>query len=294
MLKINEFSFGSWLHFAPFIFAFKEMRNDFFLKFYLSKKPQNFSNFIADTQYLKAENVAVVVAFEQPWALNWLLLMASKNLKNTTLLVFDNSRNLNIRQEIELVCRKHNVQYLPLPVNNTKHVNRSHGMAMSWIYENVIKKIKPNLFAFIDHDLIPVAPLDLSECIGKQNFFGRLGGNNPKYWSLWAGYCVFRYSFLEDKKINFLYDFSRGLDTGGRNWNSLYSVYDKSKLVFANQEYKTIYMPDFNQGVSVEFIDGKWMHMGRISYRDGFKDRFAFFDALAKELEKNSSWQRLL
>jgi hypothetical protein len=34
--------------------------------------------------------------------------------------------------------------------------------------------------------------------------------------------------------------------------------------------------------------------MGRISYRDGFKDKFAFFEALANELEKDSNWQRLL
>jgi hypothetical protein len=294
LIELRELSFRDWIFLKPLNLLLKEIRNDLWLRFYIGRKVDGLDKFLDEVTYLAGRNVVVVVAFEQPWALNWLLRMAKKNLQDATVIVFDNSRKVNLRKDIERVCLTNQAHYLSLPFNNTKHVNRSHGMAMSWIYHNIVNVIKPSAFAFVDHDLIPVSPVNLTENLGGQSFYGRVGGNNPKYWSLWAGYCIFAYQYLQNRKINFLYDFSRGLDTGGRNWDSLYSTYDKSQLAFAAQDYKTIYIPGFNQGVSVEFIDGKWMHMGRISYRDGFKDKFVFFEALANELEKDSNWQRLL
>ena len=109
-----------------------------------------------------------------------------------------------------------------------------------------------------------------------------------------AGYCFFDFEFLRYKKINFLYDFSRGLDTGGRNWDSIYSLFDQTKIKFASRVFNKVYLPDFPGGVRVEFIDEKWVHMGSISYNDNFRTKSDFFKALASELEKDANWQRLL
>ena len=121
---------------------------------------------------------------------------------------------------------------------------------MSWIYSNVIKTLKPKIFGFIDHDLIPVSPIDFSKAINSRHFYGRITGNKSGYWSLWAGYCLFDFNYLENKKINFLYDFTRGLDTGGRNWESLYSIFQKNELDFASSTNKKIYLPKFNIKIS--------------------------------------------
>lgn len=283
-----------WLKFKPFNFAFKLIRNDIWLKAYVSRKPERLAEFLEHTKGLKNKSVIAIVAFEQPWALNWLLQMAKKNLRESSVLVFDNSRDPMLRDEIEAVCTANDVLYFSLPRNHTKHVNRSHGMAMSWIFDNVIKNIEPKQFAFIDHDLIPVSPVDFSKALESQPFFGRRGGQKVDYWSLWAGYCLFDFKFLENKKINFLYDFSRGLDTGGRNWGSIYSLFDQTKIKFASRVFSKVYLPDFPDGVRVEFIDEKWVHMGSISYNDNFKIKSDFFKALARELEKDANWQRLL
>lgn len=283
-----------WLKFKPLNFAFKKIRNDIWLKAYVSRKPERLAEFLEQTKGLKNKSVIAIVAFEQPWALSWLLQMAKKNLRESSVLVFDNSRNPLLRDEIEAVCTANNVLYFSLPRNHTKHVNRSHGMAMSWIFDNVIKNIEPKQFAFIDHDLIPVSQVDFSKALELQPFFGRRGGQKVDYWSLWAGYCLFDFKFLENKKINFLYDFSRGLDTGGRNWGSIYSLFDQTKIKFASRVFSKVYLPDFPDGVRVEFIDEKWVHMGSISYNDNFKIKSDFFKALASELEKDANWQRLL
>lgn len=294
MLIFRNFSVFDWLKFKPLNFAFKKIRNDIWLKAYVSRKPERLAEFLEQTKGLKNKSVIAIVAFEQPWALSWLLQMAKKNLRESSVLVFDNSRNPLLRDEIEAVCTANNVLYFSLPRNHTKHVNRSHGMAMSWIFDNVIKNIEPKQFAFIDHDLIPVSQVDFSKALELQPFFGRRGGQKVDYWSLWAGYCLFDFKFLENKKINFLYDFSRGLDTGGRNWGSIYSLFDQTKIKFASRVFSKVYLPDFPDGVRVEFIDEKWVHMGSISYNDNFKIKSDFFKALASELEKDANWQRLL
>ena len=211
---------------------YRYFRNELLLPIYIRKKTPKFYDFLNSVKVLKGSNVAIIVAFEQPWALDWLLKMAKKNLKKTSILVFDNSRKLSFRKKIEFVAKKNKVFYYSLPEYNTHHVNRSHGMALSWIYTNVIKVLQPKIFGFIDHDLIPVSPIDFTKAINSQPFYGRVTGNKSGFWSLWAGYCLFDFNYLTDKKINFLYDFTKGLDTGGRNWKSLYSNFQKKPIGF--------------------------------------------------------------
>ena len=57
---------------------FRFFRNELLLKFYLRQRTPRFYGFIESIKTLKNSNVAIVVAFEQPWALNWLLKMAKK------------------------------------------------------------------------------------------------------------------------------------------------------------------------------------------------------------------------
>ena len=106
MLKLSEFSVKDWLKLRPLDVAFKQVRNDIWLKYYVNQKPAELSQFLADNRYLAGKNVAIVVAFEQPWAVNWLLQMSNKNLTNTTVLVFDNSHKASARAELEAVCKK--------------------------------------------------------------------------------------------------------------------------------------------------------------------------------------------
>ena len=293
MLKLSEFSVKDWLKLRPLDVAFKQVRDDVWLNYYTSQKPAELNQFLADNNHLAGKNIAIVVAFEQPWAVNWLLQMAKKNLINTTVLVFDNSHKATTRAKLEAVCKKNGAPYLALPMNRTKHVNRSHGMAMSWIYNNVIRIIQPKLFAFIDHDLISVSEVDFEERLADQKFFGRAGGKFSQYWSLWAGYCIFDFAYVKNKPLNFLYDFSRGLDTGGRNWDSIYSQFEKEQIRFAKNEQVNIKLPE-SQLASVQMIDERWVHIGGISYNDGFRAKSDFFGLLADSLEQDNNWRRFI
>jgi hypothetical protein len=289
---LKNFSAGEWLRFVPLEVAFKQARNDVRLAIYKKIRPKALDSFLVGTERFRDRPVALVVAFEQPWALDWLLRMAQRNLADTTVLVFDNSRRDAARRDIERVCRNRGVPYLALPVNRTQHVNRSHGMAMTWIFHNVVRAIRPRLFAFIDHDLIPVRRTGLSERLADQPFYGKLRAS-AWAWQLWAGYCLFDFSTVAGLPMNFLYDFSQKLDTGGRNWDCLYRNYGRERLRFAGSRYVDVRDPVTGISQPMEIVDDRWLHIGSIGYNDNFRSKSEFCGNLAHAMDEGARWPQL-
>jgi hypothetical protein len=292
MRDLKNFSAGEWLRFVPLEVAFKQVRNDAWLAIYKKIRPKALDSFLVETQRFGNQSVALVIAFEQPRALDWLLRMAQRNLTDTAVLVFDNSRRAAARLDIERVCRDRGAPYLALPVNRTRHVNRSHGMAMTWVFHNVVRAIRPRLFAFIDHDLIPVRTSGLSERLAEQPFYGKLRAS-AWAWQLWAGYCLFDFSTVAGLPMNFLYDFSQKLDTGGRNWDCLYRNYDRERLRFAGSRYADVRDPVTGVSQPVEIVDDRWLHIGSIGYNDNFRSKSQFCENLAHALDGGAPWTEL-
>ena len=285
MRSLSEFSLTEWLKFVPIQHALKQVRNDALLAVYKTIRPKLLSQFLKDNQQLANQNIALVIAFEQPWALNWLLRMANRNLSDIKVLVFDNSRSAAKRIEIERVCAQNQTPYLALPHNPTRHVNRSHGMAMTWVYYNVVRAINPHIFGFIDHDLIPVRKVSLADKLKDQPIYGLLNVGKFGLWFLWAGYCFFNYAQIRNRSINFLYDFSRDLDTGGRNWNSVYRHLDRSRLRAASFENLNMAVDSVKSSRMVQFVDQNWLHIGGISYSYNSPESIEFFRGLKKQFD---------
>jgi hypothetical protein len=181
-----------------------------------------------------------------------------------------------------------------LPVNPTRHVNRSHGMAMTWVYYNVVRAIQPRLFAFLDHDLIPVEKISLAERLAGQPFFGHVNNVKAWGWSLWAGYCVFDFTSVANLPLNFLYDFSQKLDTGGRNWSCLYQHHDLQHIRLSTIEIVKVKDPNTGELRRIEILDNAWYHISGISYNIGFQSKLKFCEYLAHELDQGRSWSSLV
>ena len=293
MRDLRDFSVGEWARLLPLQHAFKQVRNDLVLHAYQRRPAAGEAAFIAQCAALSGTSIGLIVAFEQPWALDWLLAMARRNVRNCTLLVFDNSRRESARADIAAVCARHGAPYLALPSNRTRHVNRSHGMAMSWVYERIVRALEPETFGFLDHDLIPVVPLDMRERIGTQDCFGKL--NDSRWsWQLWAGYCFYRHARVRALPMNFLYDFSRGLDTGGRNWPWLYRRLARDTLRFAASDYLELCLPATGERRTVEVVDERWLHIGGVSYNNNFAAKQAFIEGIAAALAEGTPWSALL
>jgi hypothetical protein len=292
MRNLNQFTAREWLRLVPWIEAAKQMRNDALLARYLRSEPAGLQAFLAAHAHLRGRDIAIVIAFQQPWPLDWLLASAKTHLPGTTVVVLDNSRDAAKAAEVRAVCAAHAAPYLALPPYTTRHVNRSHGMAMSWAYHRVVAALAPRNFGFLDHDLIPVGPVDFVRRLADQPAYGLLNAGRFTFWSIWAGYCLYRYAHVQGRPLNFLYDFSRGLDTGGRNWDPLYSAMDRQALRFAPQVFTDVRLPNGHVR-KVEVVDGCWVHMGGVGYNDNFETKIAFFRGLRAALEGGATLESL-
>jgi hypothetical protein len=292
MRNLHNFAAREWLQLLPLQHALKQLRNDVWLAAYERRQPEELQAFLQQARAFEGRNVLISVAFEQPWVLGWQLRMARRHLADATVLVLDNSRRPQARQDIERVCREQGAPYLALPPNPTRHVNRSHGMAMAWIYRNVVQQVKPRLFGFIDHDLIPLAEMSMAERISGQPCFG-MPVESRWAWQLWAGYCMFDLQAVSDLPLNFLYDFSNGLDTGGRNWRPLYARLDKQRLRFGHSTVEEVCDPVTGEAAALQIVDDRWLHIGGISYNDNFSSKEELSRRLAAAFDEGLDWAQV-
>jgi hypothetical protein len=113
---------------------------------------------------------------------------------------------------------------------------------MTWIFHHVVRALQPARTCFIDYGLIPTERIEFAKTLGDQPFYG-VAKISKWGWALWAGYCLYDFSAVSALPLNFLYDFSRGLDTGGRNWNCLYKNYDRSQFKFTKIKFEEVIDP---------------------------------------------------
>jgi len=291
VLDLRDYSARQWLKLDPLVHAFKQARNDLVQAAYLRRQADGMAPFLRQLEGRASAPLACVIAFERPWVTAWQIRMARRYFEDTTLVVLDNSRNPARRAEVLQVCSDAGVPCLALPPNGTRHVNRSHGMALSWTWHNVIRPLQPEVFAFLDHDLLPLKRVSLRERIGDRPLFGLLR-DREHGWHLWAGYSVFRYDAVRGLVLNFLYDFSRDLDTGGRNWRPLYRHYNRAQLRFARRWIGPLSLGGETR--QMEVIDDRWLHLGGVGYNDNFSTRADFFGRLAAATDAGATLTTLL
>jgi hypothetical protein len=283
MKKISEHSFLELLRLEPIRAILKQIRNDVLLFLYKKKSVKNEALFIAELKKYKDKNLLVVIAFEQPKVLEWLFSLSKRNLRDFQLVIFDNSRDVASRARISQVCQIYNVPYLGLPFNYSHHPNRSHGMAMTWVFHRIIKRIEPSWFGFLDHDMYPVRPVSIESLIPVNQFTYGLINDAPRYWNLWAGYCFFKCAHVSGLPLNFLYDFSRGIDTGGRNWPYLYASMNKSLQQFATVSYESLKF-GLNSSANIQLVDNAWIHVGGVGYGDNYQMKQALHASIVQHL----------
>lgn len=198
---------------------------------------------------------AITVAYNTPWVTDWQFRF-SHNLGPVARLIADNSSNPEKSREIKAIAAEYDTTYLRLPFNRfsegrPKSASLSHACALNWLWRRVVVPAMPKVVAILDHDLIPVRPVDLATKVADQPFYGvRIEGAYAG-WHLWPGYAVFREDVIRD--LLFWPNPRAGLDTGGANWDRLFCQYDPQTLKFAP-------VPARDLGTTDE-----WFHVGEAS-----------------------------
>lgn len=192
--------------------------------------------------------------------------------------VVDNSPDLTKREKILRLCKNFDVAYISLPPNpyTGKYPSLSHGLALNWIYQHYISHRKAAYFGFIDHDIFPISPTKIMDFLQNNYVYGLLQ-EREKLWYLWAGFCFFNYSYVADKKLDFMP--YKGTDTGGANWRPIYRYLDKEKIPRLKHEYGRLRDGDDPQSDWFEYI-GDWLHTFNASNWKKVKDKNILVDRL--------------
>ena len=206
----------------------------------------------------------VTIAFNNDDVIRHQIKLIRKNLlDNYRYTVADNSTDPGKRARIFNICKECDVPYIKLKPYSGLSPSVSHGMALNWIYRNYIRVKKPHFFGFIDHDIFPVTPHSIAAYLKESPVYGHMQQRALKgrdIWYLWAGFCFFDYDFVKNRKLDFTP--TKGLDTGGRNWKSLYSHLNKYKIKVPQHRYEK-FLPNNNISKVRDFYEyiGDWVHV---------------------------------
>jgi len=264
-------------------------------KFFVQRKQDNNKSDIGIIE--NTSLCLVTIAFNNDFLIEEQIRLVKKHITDPDYIhiVADNSSDKKKREAIKAICTKASIPYVGLPFNWFSKIHKrpsySHGLAMTWVYDNLIKKIKPGIFGFIDHDIFPIKPYSLLQKMDYQDFYGRLidvtPDNHPKkLWFLWGGFCFFKFDSVKFLNINFMpckVD-NVYLDSAGSIYSSLYSKYDTERFRFSAptlEEYfreGNVYHSDL-----LHFVDNDWLHTINGSNWKKVKDKDDFLREFLKQ-----------
>jgi hypothetical protein len=281
MKALCDYTAADWLHLRPLTHFIKTQRYRVVDQRYM-RCPAPTGDLIALRSLIRGKKLLVTVAFSDAQAIDWQSQLVRRHVPQALYLIADNSPDDNAAAAIAAIAAQQGAPYLRLPANPWHKGSRSHGIALNWLWQNLIRPGEPEMFGLLDHDLFPTAPDDPFAALASQDFYGvvRPAGN---CWFLWAGFSFFRFGRVRDKKLDFGQDWFNGLDTGGGNWRSLYRFFDRKSL----REATTSFAP-FKPGIPVDDGPiqwvGPWLHeIGMMGRADLTREKRAFIGSMLKE-----------
>ena len=277
--RLADFTTDDWLRLRPFTQHLKTLRYDANNALHI-RKPVRSGDIAAVIRSLAGRRVLITVAFEDPQAIDWQIRLVRRYVACDLHLIADNSDDDVAADAIRAACDSTDALYLRLPAT-AAHSSRSHGLALNWLWTNVVRPSRPTAFGFLDDDFFPTGPDDPFAVLRSQEFFGVIR-NVGERWFLWAGFCLFRYAAVADRTMDFQRDWFIGLDTGGANWEVLYRHADIARLRRAEMTQRP-YRADLPESESYFQWYNHWLHeVGSTGRPDLRADKRAVVAALLK------------
>lgn len=215
----------------------------------------------------------VTIAFNNPKIIALHNRYVGENLKGESVhhIVVDNSSKAEASKAIQHICEEMQVPYVRLHRNRMGWFGSSysHAAALNWTYRQLLKPRAAYGFGFIDHDIFPVAPIDIASKLQAQPLYGARRQRGEKAWYLSAIMCFLRHDLCQGRKVDFMPVNVDGhyLDTGGGNWFSIYRHLDGERLHFVSERIENFREGDQRHQDQVELFDGdRWVHTINGSY----------------------------
>src|SRR5215470_1367469 len=192
---LSDYSLRDWRRLRPFVHLFKSWRYRAIDASYI-RHPPRAGDPRALARELRGKQILVTIAFGDPQAIAWQAQLLSRYVPRAFHVIVDNTTDDATAAAIAAVAARFARPYLRLPTNpwnlHKSSASRSHGIALNWVWRNLILPGEPEAFGFLDDDLFPTAPDDPFEALATQDFFGVVRNAGAR-WFLWAGYCIFKF-----------------------------------------------------------------------------------------------------
>jgi hypothetical protein len=226
----SEYTLADWSRLRPLTHRLKTARYRIIDRRY-RRRPAAAGDAAAVARSIAGRQALFSVAYRDPQAIEWQALLVRHFVPGALYVVVDNSPH-DDAAAIERVAAEHGVPYLRTPANPWDKSSRSHGIALNWTWHNVIRPGAPDAFGLLDHDLFPTAPDDPFAPLQRQPVYGYVRFTEPPSgrWFLWAGFTMMKFAAVRDVPLDFGQNWFLGLDTGGGNWDPLYSRLDLERL----------------------------------------------------------------
>lgn len=271
---LSEYTFDDWKRLRPLMHRLKTARYRWIDRRYRAQPPV-VGDTAAAARLIAGRKVLFTVAYRDPEAIDWQAALVRHFVPGAIYIVVDNSPENAEAKAIEAIAARHGVPYLRAPENPWKKSSRSHGIVLNWIWHTIIRPGAPEAFGLIDHDLFPTKPSDPFAPLSQQSVYGYVRHTEPPTgrWFLWAGYTMMKFAAVRDLDLDFGQDWFIGLDTGGGNWDPLYSRLDLDKLAKADSRF----LP-YRDGIELregplQWCDG-WLHeVGQMGEPEVMKDK---------------------
>jgi hypothetical protein len=270
--SLNEFSAGDWAHLRPVTQSIKTLRYRIIDRDY-RRRPARAGDLAAVARLIRGRKVLITIAYSDAALISWQTRLVRHYIPDACYVVVDNSPCDLAAAQIGGTAGLD--AYVRAPENpwlGGAVASRSHGLALNWAWDNLVRPGEPDAFGFLDHDIFPTVVDNPFAPLAVQDVYGVVRTAGPR-WFLWAGFCMFRFPAVNGKQLDFGQDWFVGLDTGGGNWRDLYSRIDLTTL----RQPKTCFVP-FKPGIAVEEGPlqwcGTWLHeVGHIGDRRLFAEK---------------------
>ncbi len=283
MRPLNEYNWRDWQRLRPVTHWLKTRRYNAERNAYVSRSARVGDAALNDR--IRGRRVLVTIAFNDPEAIDMQAQSIARFVPDIIYVVADISMNDDVAAQIAAVAAQHDVPYVRLPdspLRRRNQASRIHGLALDWVWRNVICPGGPNRFGFIDHDIFPTGPDDPFAMLDRQPICGSIRIIAPR-WFLWAGFSMFRFDAVKNLPLDFSQDWFNGLDTGGANWDVLFSKLDRGKLAFTPTRFEP-YKPGADPVKAPIQWCGVWLHEVGSTRREGPAELAADKRRAVKEL----------
>jgi len=263
----SEYSVREWTRLRPLVERYKYAGYQLQMSRRL-RQPAAGGDLAALKARIAGRRVLVAIAFNDVGFVERQIALVRRNVADCVHLIADNSTHTAAARQIQQIANAADCAYLRLPPGpwlKPEQGGRSHGLAMTWVWRNLLRHGRPAAFGFIDHDIFPMRPTDpfavLLDHVVAGQARDRSGGHGR--WYLWAGFCFFRFDAVEHRALNFSLDWAAGLDTGGANWFSLYRHLQPEEVADLGVQHEPI-GGDGEAELRLEWV-GDWLHAGNFS-----------------------------